>query len=100
MEEIVLSIVLSFEWDYGNIEKSWIKHKVSTEEQEQVFLDKNKRVFQDTKHSKQEKRFLLFGKTKKGKFLIIAFTIRNGKIRCISARPMNRREVPIYEKTT
>lgn len=91
--------VLTFEWDEGNSSKSWIKHKVSIEEQEQVFFDKDKRAFKDTKHSHIEERFILFGKTKKGRTLIIAFTIRNEKIRCISARPMNKRELALYEQS-
>ena len=100
MDEIILPDILTFEWDEGNSLKSWIKHKVSTKEQEQTFFDKHKRAFKDTDHSHIEERFLLFGKTKKGRRLIVAFTIRNEKVRCISARPMNRKEVPIYEKAT
>ena len=100
MEEITLPDVLGFEWDDGNRTKSWIRHRVSAKEQEQAFFDKNKRAFKDTKHSQLEERFLLFAKTEKGRKIIIAFTTRNGEIRCISARPMNRREVPIYEKAT
>ena len=98
MEEIILPDILTFEWDEGNSSKSWVKHKVSTDEQEQAFFDLNKRAFKDSEHSHIEERFILFGKTEKGRMLIIAFTIRNEKIRCISARPMNRKEVPIYEK--
>ncbi len=100
MEEIILNDVLTFEWDEWNSTKSWIKHRVSITEQEQSFFDKNKRAFKDTKHSEAEERFLLFAKTKKGRKLILAFTKREDKIRCISARPMNRKEVPMYEETT
>lgn len=100
MEEITLSGVLGFEWDEWNRVKSWIKHRVSAKEQEEAFFDKEKKVFADFKHSETEERFLLFAKTMKGRKIIIAFTKREDKIRCISARPMNRREVPIYEKTT
>lgn len=99
MEEIVLSIVLSFEWDEGNSTKSWIKHKVSIEDQEQAFFTKEQIIVEDKKHSWLEKRFLLYSKTDKGRRLIIAFTIRNGKIRCISARSMKREEAKLYEET-
>ena len=98
MEEIIINDVLTFEWDEWNSTKSWIKHRVSRKEQEQAFFDKNKRAFRDTKHSQVEERFLLFAKTGKKRLLIIAFTKREDKIRCISARPMNRKEVPIYEE--
>ena len=99
MDEIILPDILTFEWDEGNSLKSWIKHKVSTKEQEQTFFDKHKRAFKDTEHSQTEERLLLFGKTKKGRMLIVAFTIRNAKIRCISARPMNKRELALYEQS-
>jgi len=42
MEEIILPDILTFEWDEGNSTKSWIKHKVSTDEQEQAFFTKKK----------------------------------------------------------
>jgi uncharacterized DUF497 family protein len=100
MDAIILPNILTFEWDEGNSAKSWVKHKVSVKEQEQAFFDKHKKAFKDTEHSQAEERFILFGKTKKGRRLIVAFTLRNEKIRCISARPMNRKEVPIYEKAT
>ncbi len=99
MIEIVSPDVLSFEWDEGNRTKSWIKHRVSVKEQEQLFFDKNKRIFIDKRHSQKEERFLLFAKTRKGRTLILAFTKRGDKIRCISARPMNKKERPVYEKT-
>lgn len=99
MDEIILPDILTFEWDEGNSTKSWVKHKVSVKEQEQAFFDKHKRAFKDSDHSQAEERFLLFGKTKKRRKLIIAFTIRNKKIRCISARPMNKRELALYEQS-
>ncbi len=102
MEEIVLPDVLSFEWDEGNSAKSWIRHRVSAKEQEQAFFTKEKIIVEDKKHSQREKRFLLYGKTKKRRRLIIAFTIRNvdkqRKIRPISARVMNRKEAKLYEE--
>ena len=100
MDDIILPDILTFEWDEGNSTKSWVKHKVSVKEQEQAFFDKHKRAFEDAEHSHIEERFILFGKTNKRRKLIIAFTIRDEKIRCISARPMNRKEVPIYISQT
>ena|SRR3989344_3238244 len=103
MEEIVLPDILTFEWDEGNSTKSWVKHKVSTDEQEQAFFTKKKIIIGDQTHSQQEKRFLMYSETSKGRRLIIAFTIRTidkqPKIRPISARPMNRKEARLYEET-
>jgi uncharacterized protein len=86
----------SFEWDEWNVEKNRILHGVLPEEQEQVFFDEGKVIYEDTTHSiGKERRFLILGRTKVGRKLYIAFTIRNNKIRIISARDLNRREVSL-----
>ena len=35
---VKLGQVLEFEWDEGNEEKNWLKHKVSTKEAEMFFM--------------------------------------------------------------
>lgn len=90
---------LSFEWDKGNKDKNWKKHEITNDEAEEPFFDDDKFVFEDIKHSANETRYGLFGKTKKGKLLFIAFTVRENKVRIISARSVKRKEVLIYEKT-
>lgn len=103
MKVRVFPKVLQFEWDEGNSNKNWIKHNVSIQEQEEVFFNKDKLLLEDNRHSQEEKRLLLYSKTKKGRKLIIAFTIRDKggqlKIRPISARRMNRKEEKLYEET-
>lgn len=91
--------VIEFEWDKGNREKN-TKHKVGDREAEEVFLDEGKVVFKDKLHSQKEERFIVLGKTKKDRLLYIAFTKRKKKIRIISARNINKKEVPMYEETT
>ena len=86
-----------FEWDKGNIGKNK-KHGVEDKEAEGVFFDKKKIVFRDSLHSELEERFIAIGKTKKGRLLYIAYTKRDKKIRIISARSVNKKEVYIYEK--
>ncbi len=86
---------MEFDWDGGNQLKSLIKHGVSQEESEQVFL--NPYVLRiDENHSRAEMRFELLGKTDSGKALFIIFTTRNNKIRIISARPANKNERNVY----
>jgi hypothetical protein len=89
-----------FEWDKGNKDKNWLKHRVTNEECEEVFFDKNKKILKDVLHSDKEKRFIILGKTKKGRLLFVVFTIRNKKIRVISTRDINKKEVILYEKKT
>ncbi len=103
MKVRVFPKVLLFEWDEGNSNKSWIKHNVSIQEQEEAFFNRDKLLLEDNRHSQEEKRLLLYSKTKKGRKLIIAFTIRDKggqlKIRPISAIGMNRKEEKLYEET-
>jgi uncharacterized protein len=90
---------LSFAWDKGNEQKNWIKHKVTSEEAEEAFDDEHRMLGEDIKHStRQEKRFILFAKTQGRRKLVIVFTMREQKVRIISARPMNRKEGIVYEK--
>ena len=91
--------VLSFEWDKGNEEKNWLKHKVTSEEAEEAFFSDDYIILEDKLHSGgSEERFILLGKTTQEKLLFIVFTIRGKKIRIISARVANRKEVEFYEK--
>jgi uncharacterized protein len=81
-----------FEWDNGNAQKNWVKHRVSTTECEEVFFDPHKRIAKKLVHSSGETRYLLLGQTKKEQFIFIVFTVRKDKIRIISARDLNKRE--------
>ncbi len=81
-----------FEWDSGNENKNWIKHGVSISECEQIFFNLPFVVNIDYKHSGIEDRFYALGHTDLGRELFIVFTIRNSKIRVISARDMSKKE--------
>ncbi len=94
----ILSQVEGFEWDEGNVEKNWEKHRVSYLECEEVFFNQPLLVQEDEIHSKSEPRHYVLGITKGGRHLFIVFTIRQNKIRVISARNMSRRERRIYRE--
>lgn len=94
----ILPEPLIFEWDKANIDKNWIKHKVNKQEVEEVFGNEPLLIFEDTKHSQMETRTQALGKTDSGRKLFLSFTIREEKIRIISARDMNRKEKKTYEK--
>ena len=65
-------------------------------EAEEIFLDQRKKTFKDKLHFGGEERLRVVGKTRKGKLLFIAFTRRKGRIRIISARNINKKEVYLY----
>ncbi len=87
-----------FEWDGGNKDKNWLKHRVSNSECEQIFLNRLLIVQFDKNHSETEARFYALGHTDSGRKLFVVFTIRGRLIRVISARDMSRKEREIYKK--
>lgn len=90
--------IAGFEWDEGNVDKSYKKHGITPNETEEVFLDKDILLLEDIKHSKQEERYVAIGKIIKGDILFVAFTVRKDNIRIISARKVNKKERRLYEK--
>lgn len=93
-----LGDVVGFAWDEGNILKNWEKHKVRHTEAEEVFENKPRFVFPDTKHSKVELRYGILGVTNEKRLLSVTFTLRNNRVIVVSARDMSRRERKFYEK--
>jgi hypothetical protein len=87
-----------FDWDEGNLTKNRVRHRVAAAECEQVFFNRPLAAAADEQHSEEEPRVYVLGQTDTGRRLFIAFTIRRGLIRVISARDMNRRERAEYEK--
>lgn len=89
---------IEFQWDEGNLNKNWTKHCVTNKECEEAFFDEKKKVARDPLHSKEEDRYVLLGKTKKGRLLYTVFSVRNNKVRVISSRDINKKERKLYEK--
>ncbi|MCK5674776.1 MAG: BrnT family toxin [Spirochaetales bacterium] len=94
----LLSQCTGFEWDKGNIDKNWIKHKVGIFESEQIFFNQPLLIQNDIVHSKKENRFFALGKTDLERMLFISFTVRSHNIRVISARDMSRKERKAYKQ--
>lgn len=88
----------AFEWDKGNLDKNQREHGVATQEAESVFVDPGAYVFPDVRHSEKEDRVVILGKSDQDRFLFVIFTLRDKKIRIISARRIHRKEVEKYEK--
>jgi uncharacterized DUF497 family protein len=88
---------LQFDWDQWNIQKNEDKHGISVLEAQSTFYDKNLIIFDDIKHSTNERRYICFGHSTYNNILMLAFTIRNKKVRIISARKASKKERTIYE---
>ncbi len=93
---IDLDQVEGFEWNKGNLTKNQDQHQVSTTECEEVFFNRPLTLDDDLKHSQQEIRYYALGQTNAQRKLHIVFTIRQNKIRIISARDMKSKEKAIY----
>jgi uncharacterized DUF497 family protein len=89
-----------FLWDDGNSQKSAEKHGVSCAEAESLL----ERLFvlggRVVSPVYPEPRWLLFGETRTGKLITMAFTRRGSKLRPISCRPMGRKERKFYAQVT
>jgi len=94
----ILENCQGFQWDKGNSLKSWLKHSVTRGETEQIFFNEPLLLLEDKKHSEYENRFLALGRTDEGRYLFVAFMVRDHWIRIISARNMNKKERDDYEK--
>ncbi len=86
-----------FDWDDANLEHIK-RHQVEAKECEEVFFNKPLIVNSDETHSQVEERFRAYGQTDQNRVLFLIFTIRNNKIRVISARDQNKKERIEYKE--
>lgn len=88
-----------FEWDKGNRSKNATKHKISVEEIEAVFRSGLALPLGiQIQPPVSEQRLGLVGPTLSGRMLQVAFTLREGRVRVISARPAHKKERKQYEE--
>ena len=74
----------SFVWDilkeWANIEK----HGVDFSEAAEAFEDTNRKIYEDSRHSHNEKRFFCVGSVR-GRIMTVRFIYRENKLRIIGA---------------
>lgn len=87
-----------FEWDFGNTTHLWERHRVRPFEAEEAMEDPYAIEGADELHSQGEIRFTVIGRTRKGRVLFLAFTLRDHHIRVLHARDAKRKEAKIYEE--
>jgi len=90
------SRAIGFDWDDWNAPKIWEKHLVSQAECEQVFFNEPIVAGEDIQHSDQEQRFFVLGVTDQDRELFLVFTLREDRIRVITARDMSKKERRVY----
>jgi hypothetical protein len=89
---------MDFEWNPNKAAANERKHGITFEEAVEVFSDQHSSTVADPDHSIDEERFVIFGRSRRHRFLVVAFTERSGKIRVINARLMTRSERRAYEQ--
>ena len=88
-----------FEWDEEKARANERKHGVGFDEAKSCFLDVFALESFDVDHSAHEDRFMIIGRSERGRLLVVAFTLRDHKtIRIISAREARKQERLEYEK--
>lgn len=91
---IELNDIVGFEWNKGNKDKNFDRHKVTIKEAEEVFNSQPYIVLRTAYLN--EERFQMFGESKE-RLLTTIFTIRKNKIRIISSRDMSKKQRDFYE---
>ena len=87
----------NFEWDDAKAARNLTKHGVSFDEALSVFGDVQALTFADSDHSDLEDRSRTYGRSNKGRLLVVVHTERRDSVRIISARKATRHEKSIYE---
>jgi len=89
---------MDFEWDPEKAKLNESKHGVSFFEACEIFDDDHSSAVRDPDHSVDEERYLIFGVSKAGTYLVVSYAERGDRIRLISARQMTPRERKAYER--
>jgi hypothetical protein len=89
----VLDGAKGFDWDLHNVGHV-ARHGVHPEEVEEAV--ERPHVIIPAKDMRGEKRWKLFGRSAAGRYLVVAFTIRDDRFRPVTAHTVNERERKIY----
>ncbi|WP_228255855.1 BrnT family toxin [Pollutimonas thiosulfatoxidans] len=87
---------ISFEWDGSKSDTCYQQRGFDFAYASRVFDDLGKIIVEDRRWGYRERRYQVLGRIE-GRLFIIVYTIRPGRIRIISARKANYREVKAYE---
>lgn len=75
---------MGFEWDELKNQHNLEKHQISFEEAQEAFMDSNRLILKDEKHSQMEDRYFCLWIVE-GRIATVRFTVRGKTIRIIGA---------------
>ena len=88
-----------FLWLPDIVEKLAVKHRVTQEEVEEVFLNRPKYRFVESGHVPGEDVYVAAGQTEAGRYLLVFFIQkRDHRALIVTARDMDQRERRRYEQ--
>ena len=93
-----------FVWDPAKAAENLAKHGVSFRLSTTIFRDALALTVYDDEHSQAEERWATIGHAENGQVLVVihtheAFAANQARVRVISARAADRREIADYEDT-
>lgn len=88
---------MEFEWDTDKAAANFKKHGISFEEAAFAFFDENAVELFDEMNSEAEIRYQLIG-ISHTRLIFVAYTARDERIRIISARKANAKQIKIYNE--
>jgi uncharacterized DUF497 family protein len=88
-----------FEWDPKKESANLRKHGITFAEAATVFGDPLSVTILDPDHDFEEERFVIIGMSTAQQLLVVVHTIREERIRLISARTATKYEKQAYEET-
>lgn len=90
---------MEFEWDLDKSNRCYVERGFDFAYAARGFFDPDRIVRNDNRFDYGEARYQLISKIH-GRVFVVIFTPRHNRIRIISARKANQREVKQYEKTS
>jgi uncharacterized DUF497 family protein len=92
------SYVVEFDWAEAKAASNLTKHEVGFEEATTGFDNPLAVIFDDEKHSTDERREIIIGHSQRNRLLLVSFTERAHAVRLVSARLATRKERKAYEE--
>ncbi len=89
---------VEFEWDAEKARHNKATHRIDFREALTVFADPFARIFEDEEHSEEEPREIIIGHSAQRRLILVCFTVRDKRIRIISARKATSLERKDYEE--
>jgi uncharacterized DUF497 family protein len=86
---------VQFEWDYGKAMLNLKKHGIDFADAVEVLFDE--RAITISEHHPNEERFISIGVDAFNRILVVVYTLRESRIRLISARKASTHEIMKYE---